>query len=57
MVEPSVATETQSKTVATQTDPSETLATKDTFKECPEEYDEDEASSNKETKDEGRRNQ
>ena len=38
----------QYKTVATEIDPSETLATKDTFEEELEEFDEDEAESNEE---------
>ena len=55
MAEPSVATETQSKTIAIEIDPFETLDTKDTFEEDPEENDEDEASNNEESKEEGKK--
>ena len=55
MAEPSIAIETQSKTVATETNPSKTLRTNDTFEVDPEEYDEDEASSNKKSEDEGKK--
>ena len=53
MAEPYVATETQSKIVATKTDASKTLGTKDILEEDPEEYDEDGALSNEETEEEG----
>ena len=41
--------------VAIEIDPSETLATKDTFEEDPEEYNDDEVWSNKETEGKGKK--